>query len=78
MPSKEGYPLMDWPGPPTSWDTYACSDYDGVQQLYEEFAAKGARIAYPPQDEDMGSSKWKEFAIRDLDGYVIVFGEGNG
>lgn len=47
-----------------------------VQQLYEEFAAKGAIIAYEPQIEDMGPMKWKEFAVKDLDGYVIVFGGG--
>ncbi|BBH24272.1 hypothetical protein Back11_56170 [Paenibacillus baekrokdamisoli] len=75
-PSKENYP-NDWPGPPTSWDTYAYSDFDGVQSLYEEFVAKGAVIAYAPQIEDMGSNKWKEFAVKDLDGYVIVFGGSN-
>lgn|GEM_PF-265152 len=75
-PSRMDYP-GDWPGPPTSWDTYAYSNFDGVQQLYEEFAANGADIAYEPQIEDMGNSKWKEFAVRDLDGYVIVFGGSN-
>ncbi|CAM3376930.1 sigma-70 family RNA polymerase sigma factor [Marinicrinis lubricantis] len=76
MPAAERY-SQDWPGPPTSWDTYAYSDYDGVQSLYEEFVSKGAVIAYPPQIEDMGNTKWKEFAVKDLDGYVIVFGGGN-
>jgi catechol 2,3-dioxygenase-like lactoylglutathione lyase family enzyme len=66
----------NWHGPVSGWDTYAYSDYDGVQQLYEEFAAKGAIIAYEPQIEDMGAMKWKEFAVKDLDGYVIVFGGG--
>ncbi|MDR0271243.1 sigma-70 family RNA polymerase sigma factor [Paenibacillus sp.] len=75
-PAKNSYP-QDWPGPPTSWDTYAYSDYEGVQSLYEEFVSRGAKIAYAPQIEDMGDKKWKEFAVKDLDGYVIVFGGGN-
>ncbi|WP_199618239.1 VOC family protein [Paenibacillus alkalitolerans] len=76
MPSKRDYP-SDWPGPPTSWDTYAYSDFGGVQSLYDEFAAKGAIIAYEPLIEDMGSRQWKEFAVKDVDGYVIVFGGGS-
>lgn len=75
-PAISSYPL-DWPGPPTSWDTYAYSDYDGVQSLFEEFVSRGALIAYAPQIEDMGDRKWKEFAVKDLDGYVIVFGGSN-
>ncbi|MFD0619916.1 sigma factor-like helix-turn-helix DNA-binding protein [Paenibacillus sp. GCM10027629] len=74
-PAKSSYP-QDWPGPPTSWDTCAYSDYDGVQSLYEEFLSRGAVIAYTPQIEDIGDRKWKEFAVKDLDGYVIVFGGG--
>lgn len=75
-PAKSGHP-QEWPGPQTSWDTYAYSDFNGVQALYEEFTAKGAWIAYPPQTEDMGDKKWMEFAVKDLDGYVIVFGGSN-
>ncbi|MGM1049787.1 MAG: hypothetical protein ACQEXX_27140 [Bacillota bacterium] len=45
--------------------------------MYEEFVAKGAIIAYAPQIEDIGSNKWKEFAVKDLDGYVTVFGSSN-
>ncbi|XEC97814.1 hypothetical protein AB6A23_22235 [Paenibacillus tarimensis] len=75
-PAKDNYP-EDWSGPPTSWDTYAYSDFDGVQSLYEEFLAKGAVIAYAPQIEDLGIKKWKEFSVKDLDGYVIVFGGSN-
>ncbi|RIX51674.1 sigma-70 family RNA polymerase sigma factor [Paenibacillus nanensis] len=76
IPAKSSYP-QGWTGPPTSWDTYAYSDFNGVQSLYEEFTAKGATIAYPPQIEVMGDRKWKEFAVKDLDGYVIVFGGSN-
>ncbi|QKS48676.1 sigma-70 family RNA polymerase sigma factor (plasmid) [Paenibacillus cellulosilyticus] len=75
-PSPMTYPA-DWSGPPTAWDTYAYSDFNGVQSLYEEFRDKGAIIAYDPIVEDMGSMQWREFAVRDLDGYVIVFGGGS-
>ncbi|MEF3303156.1 VOC family protein [Paenibacillus sp. GYB003] len=75
-PAKDRFP-HDWSGPPTSWDTYAYTDFDGVQSLYEEFVAKGAVIAYTPQTEDMGNTRWKEFAVKDLDGYIIVFGGSN-
>ncbi|WP_054026332.1 hypothetical protein [Bacillus sp. FJAT-28004] len=75
-PSQMDYP-SDWAGPLASWDTYAYSDFAGVQSLYEEFRAKGAIIAYEPIVEDMGSRKWKEFAVKDLDNYIIVFGGGN-
>ncbi|MBD3921946.1 hypothetical protein H8B09_24505 [Paenibacillus sp. PR3] len=67
----------DWPGSPTSWDTYAYSDFNGVQSMCEEFKDKGAIIAYDPIVEDMGSMQWREFAVRDLDDYVIVFGGGS-
>jgi lactoylglutathione lyase len=56
------------------WDSYFYSDFDGVGQLYEEFKSKGAVIAYEPRVEAMGNSQWKEFAVKDLDGYVMVFG----
>jgi RNA polymerase sigma factor (sigma-70 family) len=75
-PRLSEYPT-EWPGPPTSWDTYAYSDFNGVQALYEEFRDNGAIIAYDPIIEDMGSNKWKEFAVRDLDGYITVFGGSN-
>ncbi|WP_313638371.1 hypothetical protein [Paenibacillus sp.] len=73
---KKRYP-MDWKGPTFSWDTYSYSDFDGLESLYEEFLSKGAFIVYEPQIEDMGNKKWKEFAIKDVDGYVVVFGGSN-
>jgi len=39
--------------------------------------AKEPSDAYPPQIKDMGDKKWKELAVKDLEGYVIVFGGGN-
>ncbi|WP_274365768.1 hypothetical protein [Paenibacillus thermotolerans] len=59
------------------WDSYFYSNFDGVGQLYEEFKSKGAIIAYEPLLEQMGDSQWKHFAVKDLDGYVMVFGGGN-
>ncbi|MEK3732076.1 hypothetical protein MKX64_06430 [Paenibacillus sp. FSL M8-0334] len=70
------YSSADWAGPPTGWDTYCYTDYDGVANIYEEYKAKGAIIAYDPVPEDMGNQDWLEFGVRDLDGYVIVFGGG--
>ncbi|QHT58768.1 VOC family protein [Paenibacillus lycopersici] len=75
-PSPRHYP-HGWTGPPSGWDTYAYSDSNGVQALYDEFKASGAIIAYEPVIEDMGSMKWKEFAVKDPDGYVLVFGGGD-
>jgi len=56
------------------WDSYFYSNFDGVGQLYNEFRSKGAIIAYEPRIAPMGNSQWKHFAVKDLDGYVIVFG----
>lgn len=75
-PSRRKYPY-NWPGSPIGWDTYAYSDFDGIDKLYQEFISRDAIIAYQPQIEDLGGEmQWKEFAIKDLDGYVIVFGGG--
>ncbi len=54
-----------------TWDAYVwINDADA---LHAEFAANGAMIEYPPQA--MHDYGMKEFAIRDVDGYVIAFGE---
>jgi hypothetical protein len=45
---------------------------DGVEQLYEEFISKKAIIHYELRTN---SFAMREFAIRDLDGYTIGFGE---
>lgn len=70
------YNSENWAGPPTGWDTYCYTDYDGVVAIYVELKSKGAIIAYDPVPEDMGNQDWLEFGVRDLDGYVIVFGGG--
>ncbi|WP_026675264.1 hypothetical protein [Alkalihalobacterium bogoriense] len=73
---KATYLDKNWAGPPMGWDTYCYSTYDEVLSLYDEYTENGAIIAYEPIKENMGNQEWIEFAVRDLDGYVIVFGGG--
>ncbi|MBS4198142.1 VOC family protein [Bacillus sp. FJAT-49732] len=65
---------IQWEGKNSGWDSYFYSNFEGVGKLYEEFKSKGAIIAYGPKIETMGNGQWKEFAVKDLDGYVMVFG----
>ena len=52
------------------WDIYFwVSDADA---LHEEFVRRGAEIRYAPCDMDYGC---REFAVGDLDGYCIGFGQ---
>ncbi|WEK56088.1 MAG: hypothetical protein P0Y55_08580 [Candidatus Cohnella colombiensis] len=73
---RSNYSSESWAGPPTGWDTYCYSDYNGVLAIYEEFKSKDAVIAYDPIREDMKDQDWIEFGVKDLDGYVVVFGGG--
>jgi len=66
----------NWEGPPTGWDSYAYEDWETIDMLFEQFRGAGAIIHYEMVHEDQGDMLWKEFAIRDLDGYVIVIGAG--
>ena len=43
----------------------------GIEQLYEEFKSKDAKILKPLQDTAWGT---KDFYIEDPDGYIICFG----
>jgi len=52
-----------------SWDIYVW--VDDADALYREFVDSGAIIEYPPQDP--AEYEMREFAIRDLDGYIIAF-----
>ncbi|QHW32758.1 glyoxalase [Paenibacillus rhizovicinus] len=45
---------------------------EGIEELYEEFQAKGAVLHYPLRTNDY---QMKEFAIKDPEGYTIGFGE---
>ncbi|KIL40609.1 hypothetical protein SD70_12810 [Gordoniibacillus kamchatkensis] len=64
----------NWEKLTTGWDSYFYSNFDGVGQLYDEFKSNGAIFAFEPQVETMGNRQWKNFAVKDLDGYVMVFG----
>lgn len=52
-----------------SWDVYVF--VDDADALYREFVEAGAIIHYPPSDP--AEYRMREFAIRDLDGYVLAF-----
>lgn len=52
-----------------SWDAYIwVRDADA---LFASFQAKGANIVHSPVDRDYYGNR--EFAVRDLDGYIIAF-----
>ena len=56
-------------GESDQWDAYVwVSDAD---ELFEEFTSRGAKVVYPPIDRELYGNR--EFAVRDLDGYVIAF-----
>lgn len=58
-----------------AWDVYAyVADWEQLDALYEELTSKGAILSYAPNTQDLGWGKWKEFAIKDPDGYGICFG----
>ena len=50
----------------------ACLWVDDVQALHAEFRQNGVDIVMPPT---VRIYSMKEFEIRDLDGYVLCFGE---
>ena len=52
-----------------SWDAYIW--VHDVDVLFADFKAKGARVVYEPTDRPFYGNR--EFAISDLDGYVIAF-----
>jgi uncharacterized glyoxalase superfamily protein PhnB len=47
----------------------------GVEALYAEFVANGAKIDYPICNQDYGC---REFGVQDVDGYDIGFGQDIG
>ena len=52
-------------------------NWDALDALYQEFTSKGVSIAIEPWIDENGGP-WKEFAIKDIDGYCIAFGGING
>ncbi|WP_102261784.1 VOC family protein [Mesobacillus jeotgali] len=71
------------PNPPAAGDKQGIDlycyieDWNSLDELYHEFNEKGAEIAiHPWVDENNGP--WKEFAVKDPDGYCIAFGGTDG
>lgn len=60
-------PFSGVPGGPP-WDAFAYPR--NVKQLYDTFVQQEAEIAY----DHMGDPFWSEFAVRDVDGYVVAYG----
>jgi len=54
-----------------SWDAYFW--VRDAEALFAEFTAKGAVVVYPPKIQQYYDMK--EFAVRDLDGFVLAFGQ---
>jgi len=48
-------------------------NWTALDALYQEFTAKEVSIAIEPWIDESGGP-WKEFAIKDIDGYCIAFG----
>lgn len=59
------------------WDSYAYVDsHPELDELCEELRGKGAEIVQEPVVSEHVWGSWKEFALKDPDGYVIAFGSG--
>ena len=54
-----------------TWDVFFW--VSNLQALHEELVASGADVVYPPTVQE--AYGMEEFAVRDLDGYVLGFGE---
>jgi uncharacterized glyoxalase superfamily protein PhnB len=53
-----------------TWDVFYW--VDGLDALFEELTELGANVVYSPVVQPYGM---REFAVRDLNGYVLGFGE---
>jgi lactoylglutathione lyase len=61
-----------------TWNTYAyVKTHDELDALYLELKTNGAIIVSEPKVTDYDWGYWKDFSVRDLDGYVIGLGSGN-
>ncbi|WP_276355657.1 VOC family protein [Cohnella caldifontis] len=61
-----------------TWNTYAyVRTHDELDALYLELNTQGAFIVSEPAVTEHDWGSWKEFSVRDPDGYVIGFGSGN-
>lgn len=56
------------------WDAYFwCT---GLDALYHELEANGANVVYAPVDRPLYGMR--EFAVKDIDGYMLAFAEDSG
>ena len=81
MPQRDGFVVMLYQAEAAAavhtnanrggaWDAYFwVSDADA---LFAEFAAKGALVEYEPCVQEY---EIKEFAVRDVDGHVLAYGQ---
>ena len=53
------------------WDAYFWCN--GVDELFEEFTKSGADLFHEPTNRDLYGMR--ELAVRDADGYLLVFAE---
>jgi catechol 2,3-dioxygenase-like lactoylglutathione lyase family enzyme len=61
-----------------TWNTYAyVKTHNELDTLYEELKTNGAIIVSEPNVTEHDWGAWKDFSVRDFDGYVIGFGSGN-
>lgn len=61
-----------------TWNTYAyVKTHDELDVLYLELKTNGAIIDSEPKIIEFDWGSWKDFSVRDLDGYIIGFGSGN-
>ncbi|MBO9606973.1 MAG: VOC family protein [Paenibacillaceae bacterium] len=61
-----------------TWNTYAyVRTHDELDALYLELTTNGAIMVSEPQITEHDWGTWKDFSVRDPDGYVIGFGSGN-
>ena len=58
---------------PDMWDIYFW--VDDADALHEELKERGATLHYGLRDQPYGC---REFAVKDLDGYAIAFGQNVG
>lgn len=57
------------------WNIFSyVEDETRLNKLFQETKAHGALFAYYPRIREIEDERLKEFAIRDLDGYLIGFG----
>ncbi|MGE7998359.1 VOC family protein [Lysinibacillus sp. NPDC093190] len=61
-----------------TWNTYAyVKTHNELDALYDELKTNGTIIVSEPKVSEFDWGSWKDFSVRDLDGYIIGFGSGS-